>query len=167
MMLLLLGAAMLAAFGCEASDPSTSADLSPVTPGRGNTASASDEELTVSIHLPKTRFVSGESLSLTIVATNRSDKGIRLRGTTTAPYLVRIARLGAVGWRKVRVYPEAAAPVLSEWVIPPGGSRTFKTVLTVEPDWPTYENLRLETHLAGRESVRPFVHFEITPGGEP
>ena len=40
-----------------------------------------------------------------------------------------------------------------DWSVPP--------MLTVEPDWPTHELLRLQVELNGRPDVAPLVHIEV------
>ena len=126
-------------------------------------ASAENSDLIVSIRLPKSRFVIGEDVPITIVATNRSKGGLRFSNSTSAPYRIHLEKTTPLGWTTVKTYPEAAAMVLVEWSIPPGQHRTIHTTLIAERDWPTYENLRLRANLPGRPDVAPFVYLEVVP----
>lgn len=127
------------------------------------TASAEGRDLTVALRLPKSQFVPGEDVPITIIAINRGQDGLRFSDQTSAPYRIRLERSTPLGWVIIKTYPEAAAMVLAEWSLRPGEKRTIQTKLLVEPDWPTYEDLRLRVNLPGRADVAPFVHIEVTP----
>lgn len=126
-------------------------------------AGAEGRDLFVSLRLPKSRFVPGEEVPLTIVARNRGRKGLRFTSRTSAPYRLRLEKMTPLGWETIQTYPESAARVLSEWSLRPGETRTIETKLLVERNWPTYENLRLRVNLPGRPDVAPFVHLEVAP----
>ncbi len=103
----------------------------------------------------------GDEVPVTIEVTNRGAESVCFRRRTSAPYRIQLLRRSETGWTAIKTYPASAAMVLREWTLPAGQSRTFETRLPVEPDWPTYENLRLCVRLTGRARLAPFVHIEV------
>ncbi|MBN1553602.1 MAG: hypothetical protein JXA11_02570 [Phycisphaerae bacterium] len=135
----------------------------PSSVSQAAVASAEGKDLAVTLRLPKSQFAPGEEVPITILATNRGRDGLRFSASNSAPYQIRLEKYTPLGWEVVKTYPEASAIVLAEWVLQPGEKRTIGTKLLVEPDWPTYENLRLRVNLPGRTDVAPFVQIEVTP----
>ena len=144
--------------GCSTPEPSP-VQVTPKLDTTTVTASADDLQLT--IHLPQTTFAPGDKFPVKIVATNKTSQGIRIKAATSAPYYIYLLQYKDASWKRIKTYPSASAIVATQWVIPPHGTRTFVPVLTVEPDWPMYENLRLVVSLNGREDVAPFFNIEI------
>ena len=144
--------------GCSSPEPPS---VQPPPTFDTTTATASADDLRVTIHLPQTTFAPGDKVLVKIVASNKTSGGIRIKAGTGAPYYIHLLQYKDAGWKQIKVYPSAATIITQEWVIPPHETRTFAPVLTVEPDWPMYENLRLEVNLNGREDVRPFLHIEV------
>lgn len=142
------------------------ADSSPSQPPSVSTAtiaSAEGRDLSVTLRLPKSQYLPGEDVPVTIIANHRGREGLRFSASTSAPYQMQLQRATPLGWETVKTYPEASAMVLMEWTLHPNEKRTIRTKLRVERDWPTYENLRLRVNLPGRSDVAPFVHIEVTP----
>ncbi len=143
--------------GCSTPEPSSVQAPTLDT----TTATASADGLQLTIHLPKATFAPGDKFPVKIVATNKTPRGIRIKAGTGAPYYIYLLQYKNAGWKQIKTYPSAAAIVTREWVISPHKTRTFAPVLTVEPDWPMYENLRLGVNLNGREDVAPFLNIEV------
>jgi hypothetical protein len=52
----------------------------------------------------------------------------------------------------------------TSWTLPPGGSRTFRQRIPVEPDWPTGPALRMTAELNGTTRPVPVLTVKIEPG---
>ncbi|HDY64808.1 MAG TPA: hypothetical protein ENH84_01070 [Phycisphaerae bacterium] len=143
--------------GCAPPEP---ASVQPSPPDT-TTATASAVDLRVTIHLPKTTFTPGDEFRIKITATNRTPRGVRIKSGSGAPYYIHLLQHKDAGWKQIKTYPSSSMMEMVEWVIPPHETRTFDPVLIVEPDWPTYENLRLKVNLNGRADVAPFLNIEV------
>ncbi len=119
--------------------------------------------LRLKIELPKSKLVRGESFKLAVTATNRTFKPIHIEANTGTPVYVRVWSKEPVGWEQVRRYPQATTMVMSPWTIQARKTRRFEMQLTVEPDWPTCEPIRLTAELNGRDGLRPELTVEIVP----
>jgi len=146
--------------GCDT--PSAS-ESQPPSVSQVAIASAEGKDLAVTVRLPKSQYVIGEDVPVTIIAINRSREGLRFSASTSAPYQIRLETSTPMGWEVFKTYPEASAMVLAEWSLRPGEKRTIQTKLLVERDWPTYKDLRLRVNLPGRPDIAPYVHIEVTP----
>jgi hypothetical protein len=146
--------------GCESGEP-------PMLPGGGPPADptiavdSAIDGLTLSIELPSVTFTPGQQFPVKIVATNTTDRPIRIQAGSGGPYRVYLWRFDGLGWGRIKGYPAGAVIVMNEWFLAPHTSRTFEPLLTVEPDWPTHEPLRLEAKINGRDDLGPFVHIEV------
>ncbi len=156
---LALPLAMLPA-GCG--EPSASSSTPPAV-SDAVFATARAKDLFVQLQLPKSHYVIGEEIPVTIFVMNLSQDGLKFSSSSGAPYRIRLERATPMGWEVVKEYPLASAMVLVEWSLTQGESRTIETKLPVERDWPTYENLRLRANLPNRPNVAPAVHIEVTP----
>ena len=133
-------------------------------PEATNTVRAADG-LAVSIETAKRAFVAGERLNVLVTAKNHG--GAKTIGAVSgAPAYVRLLQHVGIGWEEVRRYPETEMMVISPWQLEAGQKRQFILPLTVEPDWPVGELLRLTAELNGRPDVAPGVVIEVLPGGE-
>ena len=116
--------------------------------------------LTLTIDLPETTFVNGEKIPVKIVADNKTNNRLHFKSKTAAVYTLRLLRHDGLNWSCVRSWPAGAVVVTTTWGISPGQSQTFAPMLTVTPDWPTYEPLRLEAQINGCDTTA-FVHVEV------
>jgi len=113
--------------------------------------------LSVSMEMPKSSFVVGESFALAVTAENKTLRPIPVYPDSGAPVYVRVWRHTGITWRQVKRYPPTAVVVMKRWELSPGGRRRFTMKLTVEPDWPTGEPLKLTAELNGRDDAAPGV----------
>jgi len=119
--------------------------------------------LKVTIKVPKRSFVTGEQFRVLITACNTTRHPIRIPAAGGAPVYVRIWRHTGLSWEEVKRYPEAATTIMTPWTLPAGQKWTRIMNLTVEPDWPTGELLRVTAELNGREDASPALTVEVTP----
>lgn len=117
--------------------------------------------LEVSLDVPKRNFKPGETFRVKLTARNTTKDPMRILATTGAPVYVRIWRHTGLGWEEVKRYPRAATMVMSPWTLEPHSVRSFVMQLTVEPDWPTAEALRITAELNGRREAAPGVTIEV------
>ena len=119
--------------------------------------------LSVSLELPDRQFRTGQQARAVVVARNLTDRPIPIDARTGAPVYIRILRFTGISWEDVKRYPEAATMVMSPWTLDAGAQRTFVMNLTVEPDWPTGEIIRITAGLNGREEASPGLAVEVMP----
>ncbi len=150
--LLLPGVMGLAICGCKKTE---------LASGITNTTEVSGLALTVEV--PKRIFTVGEQFTLAITASNTTKEPIEIVATNSALVYVRILRYNGVAWREVKRYPETSAMVISPWTLPKRATRRFDMQLTVEPDWPMGENVRITAELNGRPEVSAGLSIEIVP----
>jgi len=136
--------AALALSGC--------ADRAGIEVGKATVESAG---LSVGLEIPTSSFVVGESFEIAVTAENKTLKPITIRPDSGARVYVRVWRNTGITWRQVKRYPPTAVVVMRSWQLPPGGRRRFAMELTVEPDWPTGEPLKLTAELNGRDDAAP------------
>ncbi len=118
--------------------------------------------LEISLEVPKRNLVGGERFNVLITARNKTDEPMEISARSGAPVFVRVFRYTGLTWREVKHYPQAAIMVMSPWTLPARGQRTFAMNLTVEPDWPTGELLRITGELNGRDEVSPGVTVHVS-----
>jgi hypothetical protein len=133
----------------------------PAVPPDSCMATAAGDDLMVTLDLPKTTLAPGEQVHVSIIASNRTDQRLRIQAGSGAPYFVSLWRHTGTGWDKIKRYPVTSQLVLSEWYLPPCGARAFAPMVTVEPDWPRHELLRLQVEINGRGDVAPWVGVEV------
>jgi hypothetical protein len=117
--------------------------------------------LVVQIDPSNTIVVKGETLKVVVVGRNTTREPIRIDARTGAPVYVRIWRYTGLAWETVKRYPEVATMVMTPWTLAPHSERWFELNLTVGPDWPTNEPLRLTAQLNGRTDVVPHVDIMV------
>jgi hypothetical protein len=152
----ILAASMLAAMvlaGCNG-DGSDKIMTGPV-----NAVEA--DGLGATLTIPTRNYRIGDKVPASITVTNTTDEPATIRATTGAPIYLHVERWTGLAWEPVLTFPEAAIMVMSPWTLKPGASRTFEMTLTVEPDWPTNEMLRLVAEVNGRPQLRPALTFEV------
>lgn len=147
------------------SEPPAPAPAPPALPAPDETTGTDQHDnLSLILELPANTFRVGQSFTPKLIARNTSaTEGVRIRGNTGAPFYLHLLAHDGVSWQRIKTYPEAATMAMTEWVLPAGAERTFTPTLRVEPDWPTYQHLRLQAVLNGREDVNPFVTIEVLP----
>ncbi|MCD4824209.1 MAG: hypothetical protein K8S55_06345 [Phycisphaerae bacterium] len=116
--------------------------------------------LTLTLDLPKTTLVNGEKFPVKIIAANKTQRRLHFKSKTAAVYTLRLLRYDGLNWSCVRSWPAGAVVVTTTWGLASGKSKTFAPVLTVTPDWPTYEPLRLEAKINGCDTAA-FVHVDV------
>jgi len=139
--------------GCGSHEP---VDVSPPN-------SVEIDGLKVTIKVPKRSFVTGERFQVLITADNTTRHPIRIPAASGAPVYVRIWRHTGLSWEEVKRYPEAATTIMTPWTLQPHQQWTRIMNLTVEPDWPTDELLRITAELNGREDASPALTVEVSP----
>jgi hypothetical protein len=140
--------------GCEPAEPKTQSD-------RINAAEV--DGLEVTLEVPRKQYSPGEKMNLTVVARNTTERDMRIEANTGAPVYVRVWRHTGLGWTQVHRYPEMTTMVMNPWTLDAESRRTFPMNITVEPDWPTGERLRLTAELNGRAKAQPEVMIHVTP----
>lgn len=118
--------------------------------------------LVVSIELPKRSFTVGERSEVVVTATNTTGKAMTIFASSGAPVYLHIWRHTGLSWEKVKRYPRTATMVMTPWRIEGRGERRFVMPLTVEPDWPTGEILKISAELNGRPEASPQLTFQVT-----
>jgi hypothetical protein len=112
-------------------------------------------------------FHVGERFRITVTATNLTDRPLRIDARTGAPVYVRLSRFTGLYEEEFRAYPQAAIMIMSAWTLRGGQSKAFPIELTVEPDWPRGEAIRLAAELNGRPDVQPVVVITIAAHARP
>lgn len=123
--------------------------------------------LAVSLDIPHQFLVVGEQFELTVTAHNMTRRPMRIDAETGALVYVRIFRHTGLVWEEVKRYPATAAMIMSPWTLQRTTRRDFVMQMTVEPDWPVGEPLRITAELDGRPDVSPEVIVEVGPPVEP
>ncbi len=117
--------------------------------------------LVVTLEVPSREFTQGQTVPITVRATNTSDQPIQIQATSAALVQFTVWQKQVGGLTRVKTLPEMAAQVLSPWVLEADSTRTFTRELEVTKDWPTHEILWLSAELNGRADLTPKVYFEV------
>ena len=123
--------------------------------------------LSVSIELPGRTFTVGEQFKVVLTAYNTTNKPMEILADNGSLIYVRIWRRTGEVWEDVKTYPTATIDVKSPWTLDPHTTRSFTMELTVEPDWPRGEILRVTGELNGRTEVSPGLTVEVNPQSTP
>jgi hypothetical protein len=125
----------------------------------------SKQGLTVQLSVPHRAFAQGEVIPVTVTASNTSDKDMTISANSQAKVVVTVSRETVAGLEEVKRYPATPTMVAAEWRLPAGSAQPFTQTLnvTVSPDWPTYEGLKLAAWLNGRPDVKPAGEIKIYP----
>ena len=119
--------------------------------------------LAVSLNIPSRLLTMRERFVLTVTAHNRTRQPMQIEAETGAPVYVRIFRHTGLVWEEIKRYPTSTTMIMSFWTLQPGAKRSFMMDMTVEPDWPVGEPLRITVELNGRAEVSPGVVVEVNP----
>ena len=119
--------------------------------------------LAVSLEVSKRTFDPGETFTVTVIAQNRTQRAMRIVAASGALVHMRIWRHTGLGWEEVKRYPQAATTALTPWTLKGNSARRFALQLTVQPDWPTGELLRLTGELNGKAEASPGITIEVAP----
>jgi len=120
--------------------------------------------MTISVSLPKRDWQIGEAIPVEATAVNNTGSAIDVVSPSGAPILVRVMRPSKGSFEQVRLYPSSATSNIINWTLPAHGSRTYKLMVPVEPDWPVAEPLRLSAELNGYPKYSPGVTITVRPG---
>lgn len=131
----------------------------------GNTVEI--DGLAVTVEVPKRQLQVGQQFRVLVTVENRTKEAMRIPAASGAPYYIRIWRHTGLAWEEVKRYPEAVTMIMSPWTLEGKSTRTFAPILTVAPDWPTNELLRITAELNGREQASPGVNVEVLPAAGP
>jgi hypothetical protein len=138
-------------------------------PGMASQAAANvvkGKAMNVSISLPRRQWKVGETIAVEVVAVNTTGSPVDIASPTGAPVLVRIMRPSRMSFEQVHVYPTGATSNILNWTLPARGSRTFKLMVPVEPDWPVAEALYVSAELNGYPQYSPSVAITVEPRGQ-
>lgn len=127
---------------------------------------AAAKGLKVQIDLPQRYFHTGDTVRVSVTATNTTGKPIEIHSPTGAPVLVRLTRQTLLHPEEIRVYPTSATTNILSWTLPAGQSRTFVLMVPVEPDWPVSEILFLSAELNGYADIAPDIAIMVKPAGQ-
>ncbi len=117
----------------------------------------------VVLAVPAGAYEPGDSFTVTVTTTNVSDEPVVVHRWGSVAYYLTVSHNRGTGWEEVHTYPGGTAGVMESWTFRPGQQKSTAIRLTVEPDWPVGELLRLEAHMNGREEVRAAEFVEIIP----
>ena len=116
--------------------------------------SKAEDGLTLTLELPRRRFVAGDRFRIRLTAHNASDRVIKIPAGPGAPIKVRIWRRTWDQWDEIKTYPQAAQRTTNPWRLAPAAKQNFEMLLTVEPDWPTQDTLGVVAELNGRPDLQ-------------
>ena len=155
--------------GCAGSAPEPIQPQTPqpksAAPKRFLAVAKAPDGLSLTLELPTTEYVMGQTFALFLTAANTSDKAIAIQPDPGWPVKVEIWRRVGTQWADVRTYPGAALRTTDPWELAPGARRTFKMTLIVEPDWPTNDRLAVVGRLNGRPGLKVLQMITVAPGG--
>ncbi len=149
----ILTTAALLLFGCA------SAKLPTGLIGERNSVSASD--IAVSVEVPKRFFNVGEKFTAVISVRNLTGQPVTIPAGSGAPVFVRLWRYTPLGEVEVKQYPQFDSMVMHDWTLQPNEVRSFPLGLTVEPDWPRGELMRLTGEVNGRPQLQPGIMISV------
>jgi len=118
--------------------------------------------LAVSIRLSKEAFTVGEKVSVLLKAYNLTNRPISIEAASGALVFVKIWRHTGLGWEQLKCYPQSAVMALNPWTLAPRSERNFSLQLTVEPDWPVGELVRITGELNGWPDASAGVIIEVS-----
>jgi hypothetical protein len=127
---------------------------------------AAAKGLTVQLDLPARYFQTGDTVRVSVTATNTTGKPIEIHSPTGAAVLVRITRQTMLHPEEIRVYPTSATTNILSWTLPAGQSRPFVLMVPVEPDWPVHEIVFLSAELNGYPALAPNVAIMVKPASK-
>jgi hypothetical protein len=130
-----------------------------VMKGEHKTISAGD--IAVSLEVPKRVYNVGEKFRAVVHVQNKTNRPVTISADTSAPVLARLSHYTNVGEVELKHYPQFSQAVMKSWTLRPGEVRSFPLELTVEPDWPRGELLRMVGQVNGRPEIQPGVAISI------
>lgn len=153
----LVCASLMMIVGCQPNEEiiSGSQAISNTVKGKG---------LDVSIRLPKRSWKTGETMALEVIAVNTTVSPVEIHSPTGAPVLVRILKRSGMSYEQVHVYPGSATANILNWTLPARGTRSFKLMVPIEPDWPVAEVLYISAELNGYPNYNPSLAVIVEPG---
>jgi hypothetical protein len=133
--------------------------------GRPDAGVVESKGLGLRVEVDRPRLAVGERLDVMVAVRNRTSRPMEIVADTGALVYLRLWRFDGLNWVEVRRYPQAATMVVTAWQLPAGGHRAWRLDLPVEPDWPSFEPLRLSAELNGRPDAVAYATVQV--GGPP
>ena len=127
--------------------------------GEHNTVSAGD--IAVSLEVPKRFYNVGEKFQAVVYVQNKTDRPVTISADSGAPVFVRLSHHTNVGEVQLKQYPQFSLIFVRVWTLNPHEIRSFPLELTVEPDWPSGELIRLSGEVNGRPEIQPGVMISV------
>ncbi|MFW6154576.1 MAG: hypothetical protein ACOC95_05110 [Planctomycetota bacterium] len=122
------------------------------------------DDLVVTLRADRRTARVGDTLALTIEATNPRRGDLLIESSTANPVVVTVWRYDAVAaWKRAMVFPPAPLRQYTAWVLEGKDTRTVTISLPIEPGWPLLETLKVTAELSGRPDVRPHVFLTVEP----
>ena len=150
----LLTGVLLAALGCQQEPLKAAAQP-------GIAVSGADKGLQVAMQLPQRNLYRGQVVPIKVTATNTTQQELAIPAETGSPVYVTVLRKTGAGWEQVKRLPETPVMVAKPWKLAPGVSHTFILNVTVSPDWPTGEPLRVTAELNGRPQAKATANIQV------
>lgn len=105
----------------------------------------------------------GQTIDVTLTATNISDQPITIPAEGRAPAYIYVCRYNGASWETSEKYPQAQVVLMNPWQIEPGQTKTFVLTIPVEPDWPTAETLMIVGELNGLPYQQAATPLRVFP----
>jgi len=105
----------------------------------------------------------GQVLGVGIATWNLGKEPLTVTRTGSSVYRVEAARHDGIGWVTFRTYPATDAMVLRKLTLEPGSRRDDSVLVTVEPDWPGGEVVRLQAVMNGWPELRMSDFVTVRP----
>jgi hypothetical protein len=123
-------------------------------------------DLSVEMRLVKRSYLPGQNLTVQLTARNTGSEPMTIEAPSGAKVFVQIERYINAHWARVNRYPEAAVMALHTWTLPPNSQKQWTVPLTVEPDWPVAEPLKVKAWINGLPNIAPSVQIRVLPAVE-
>jgi len=129
-----------------------------------DTNSVHSDSMKLAIEIPERRFVVGENIPLTIIATNIGAKTLTFISPSSALYRAVVYREAPNGWERVAEYPSSDISVRRTWTLKAGQTVKYDRVIPVARDWPVDEPLKLVVELRGAPDLKCPMIISATAG---
>ncbi len=124
--------------------------------------------LSVTLDIPNWEFTQGETFTATVTVKNLSYSPTTIKASTGAPVFIRLLRYTRLGWEEVLRYPRGEIMFMNHWTLGAREKKTFSLQLTVEPDWPIGDVVRMVAEVNGRAEPAPSIIIRVyAPGQTP
>jgi len=152
----------LAAAGCSSHAGSSQWHSGELTDVTGVPLAGRDDlAVTVSLTSTSSHLTTGQAIDAMVTITNLTDRPVRIDSPTSVRLYVYIWRYTEAGWTKILRYPQSELHVVTPWGIAPDASVGMTLPLVIEPNWPTYETLRLTAAVNGANTTSEPIIFRV------